>query len=58
MATDCIDGLGSLSHQQVAGSKHDGRRLLLRAFYRHETHRWPLDRFADRFRIGGTKGFT
>ena len=36
MAAQCVDQLGSLSHQQVAGPKDHGSRLLLFRLQRHK----------------------
>src|SRR6476646_10773213 len=46
-----VDQLGSLPHQQITGSKHQPGRLLLLALNGHESHAWPLGRFADRLGI-------
>ena len=40
-----------LPHQQIAGPKHQTRRLLLLALHGHEPHARPLRRFADRLGI-------
>ena len=51
MATYRIDGLGPLTHREIADTKHNGRSLLLFALHRYEPHRRPLRRFADRLRV-------
>ena len=48
-----VDALGALTHQEVAGAKHDAVRLVLFGLDRNEAHVWPLGRFTDRLCIGG-----
>src|SRR5215831_5049513 len=48
-----VDALGTLPHQEIAGSEHDAVRLLLFALDRNEAHARPLRRFTDGLCIGG-----
>jgi hypothetical protein len=43
-----VDALGALTHQEIAGSKHDAVRLLLFGLDRNKAHAQPLGRFTDR----------
>ena len=47
-----VDALGSLMHQHIANPEHDPASLLFLALDRHEPHRGPLRRLANRFGIG------
>ena len=49
---DHVDQLRALLDQQIARPVHRQRRLLLGRLHRHEPHRRPRHRLADRFRIG------
>src|SRR4029077_15130139 len=49
---DHVDQLRTLLDQQIARPVHRQCRLLLRRLDRHEPHRRPGYRFANRFRIG------
>jgi hypothetical protein len=51
-AADHVDQLCTLLDQQIARPVHRQRRLLLGRLHRHEPHRRPRHRFANRFRIG------
>src|SRR5262249_19368835 len=48
-----VDALGALTHQQIAGSKHDAVRLLLFGLDRNKAHARPLVCFTDSLGIGG-----
>ena len=52
MAADGVDQLGPLAHQKIARPEHQTAGLLLLALDRHEPHRRPLRRLADRLGIG------
>jgi len=51
VTTKCVDQHRALADQQIPDSVHQERRLLLDRLYRHEAHRWTLDRLADRLSI-------
>ncbi len=47
-----VHELGALMHEQVPGPEHHAASLLLGALHRHEAHRRPLGRLADRLGVG------
>jgi hypothetical protein len=47
-----VDALGALTHQEIAGSEHDGVRLLLFGLDRNEAHARPRGRFTNGLCIG------
>ena len=52
MPADRVDGLRTLPDQQVAGTEHQGRSLLLLALHRNKAHVRTLRCLADRLGIG------
>src|SRR6516164_3640316 len=48
-----VDALGALTHQEIAGSKHDAVGLLLFGLDRNKAHARSLGRFTDGLCIGG-----
>ena len=48
-----VDRLRALANQQIARAEQHALRLLLPRLYRHETHRRPRGRLADRLGVGG-----
>ena len=53
LATDGIDVLGALAHQQVAGAEHGRAGLGIRTLHGHKAHGRPLRRLADGLRVRG-----
>jgi hypothetical protein len=51
MTAQRIDDLGTLAHQQIAGSEHNRARLLFLAHDSHKAHGRPLRCFADGFQV-------
>jgi hypothetical protein len=51
VSSDRTDELGSLPHQQVPGSKHQTRSLLLFTLHGNEPHARPPRSFADRLGV-------
>ncbi len=64
MATQCVDQLGALANEQIAGAEQHRAGLLRGALHRHRPHVRSLDRLGNRFRIRGVvllplhEGFT
>lgn len=55
VAAQCVDRLGSLSHQEITGLENHCLALLFRALDRDKAHRRARRRFGDRLR--GTPSF-
>src|SRR6516164_6557126 len=47
VSAQSVDALGALTHQEIAGSKHDAVRLLLFGLDRNKAHAGALRRFTD-----------
>ena len=58
MTAQRIDDLGTLAHQQIAGSEHNRARLLFLALDGHKVHGRPLRCFADGFRVSRIVSFS
>src|ERR1019366_26873 len=54
VSADRVDQHGPLTHQQLAGSMQRQHALTLGALDRHEAHRRPGYRLADRFGVGSS----
>src|SRR5262245_58781297 len=54
MRSERIDQLGALADQESASAVNGKRCLLLLSLDRHEPHRWPRHRLADRRSISRT----